>query len=68
MKLQKLSAKVEEPFSYLTSYPKLTWDMSKAFDTVKREIIINLLYDAGCSDEDVKLVQYLLSNTKLEYV
>ena len=47
------------------SYYKMGLDMSRAFDTVKRDTIINLLYDAGCSNDDVKLVQYLLANTKL---
>jgi len=47
------------------SYHKMGLDMSRAFDTVKRDTIINLLYDAGCSDDDIKCVQYLLSNTKL---
>ena len=40
--------------------------MSRAFDTVKRDTIINLLRDAGCSNDDIRLVQYLLSNTKLK--
>ena len=41
-------------------------DMSKAFDTVKRATIIDRLYDAGCCSDDVRLVQYLLSNTRLK--
>ena len=36
--------------------------MSRAFDTVKRETIIHVLRDAGCSEDDIRLVQYLLSN------
>ena len=40
--------------------------MSRAFDTVKRTTIIDLLYDDGCSEDDVRLVRYLLSNTKLK--
>ena len=39
--------------------------MSRAFDTVKRTTIIDLLRDAGCSEDDVRLVSYLLSNTML---
>ena len=48
------------------SYHKMGLDMSRAFDTVKRDTIINLLRDAGCSNDDIKLVQYLLSNTQLK--
>ena len=40
--------------------------MSRAFDTVKRKTIINVLNDAGCSEDDIRLVQYLLSNTCLK--
>ena len=40
--------------------------MSRAFDTDKRDTIINLLRDAGCSNDDKKLVQYLLFNPKLK--
>ena len=48
------------------TYYKMGLDMSRAFDTVKRDTIITLLHDAGCCDDDIKLVQYLLSNTKLK--
>ena len=41
-------------------------DISRAFDTFKRDTMINLLRDASCSNDDIKLVQYLLSNTKLK--
>ena len=47
-------------------FSKMGIDMSRAFDTVKRSTIIDLLHDAGCSTDDIKLVQYLLSNTKLK--
>ena len=40
-------------------------DMSRAFDTIKRHTIIALLQNAGCSRDDIRLVQYLLSNTTL---
>ena len=40
-------------------------DMSAAFDTIKRSTILNLLADAGCSDDDIGLVRFLLSNTKI---
>ena len=47
------------------TFSKMGIDMSRAFDTVKRTIIIDLLYDAGCCSDDVRLVQCLLSNTRL---
>ena len=37
--------------------------MSSAFDTIKRSTILRLLEDAGCSEEDVRLVRLLLANT-----
>ena len=40
-------------------------DMSAAFDTIRRSTILGLLKDAGCTDDEVRLVRYLLSNTKL---
>jgi hypothetical protein len=45
------------------SFNKMGIDMSAAFDTIKRSTIINLLKDAGCSEDDVRLVRFLLSNT-----
>ena len=47
------------------TFSKMGIDMSRAFDTVKRDTIINVLKDAGCSEDDIRLVQYLLSNTFL---
>jgi len=47
------------------TFSKMGIDMSRAFDTVKRDTIINVLQDAGCSEDDIRLVQYLLSNTCL---
>ena len=44
---------------------KMGIDMSSAFDTIKRSTILHLLADAGCSEDDIRLVRYLLSNTKL---
>ena len=46
-------------------YSKVNIDMIAAFNTIKRSTIINLLIDAGCSKDDIRLVQYLMSNTKL---
>ena len=48
------------------TFHKMGIDMSRAFDTVRRTTIIDLLKDAGCSEDDIRLVSYLLSNTKLK--
>ena len=40
-------------------------DMSSAFDTIRRETILFLLADAGCDDDDIRLVRLLLSNIKI---
>ena len=48
------------------SVHKMGIDMSSAFDTIKRTVLLNLLREAGCSEDDLKLVRYLLSNTKLK--
>ena len=48
------------------SFSKIGIDMSRAFDTIKRGVILYLLADAGCSEDDIALVRYLLSSTKLE--
>ena len=42
---------------------KMGIDMTSAFDTVKRSTILRLLEDAGCSQDDVRLVRLLLANT-----
>ena len=42
---------------------KMGIDMTSAFDTIKRSTILRLLYDAGCSDDDVRLVRFLLAYT-----
>ena len=47
------------------SYHKMGIDMTSAFDTIKRSTILRLLKDAGCSEDDVRLVRFLLANTKL---
>ena len=47
-------------------YSKMGIDMSAAFDTIKRKTILRLLVTAGCTDDEVRLVRYLLSNTKLQ--
>jgi len=45
------------------SFHKMGIDMSAAFDTIQRSTILNVLKDAGCSDDDIRLVRFLLSNT-----
>ena len=40
-------------------------DMSAALDTIKRLTILNLLVNAGCTEDEVRLVRFLLSNTML---
>ena len=45
---------------------KIGIDMSSAFDTIKRRTILSLLEEAGCDSDEIRLVRYLLSNTKLK--
>ena len=47
-------------------YSKMGIDMSAAFDTIKRRTVLKLLQQAGCTDDEVRLVRYLLSNTRLQ--
>ena len=47
-------------------FHKIGIDMSSAFDTIKRTTILNLLTDAGCSEDETRLVRFLLSNTKMK--
>ena len=47
-------------------FSKMGIDMSSAFDTIKRKTILELLAKAGCTEDEIKLVRYLLSNTKLQ--
>ena len=44
-------------------FHKMGIDMSSAFDTIKRSTILRLLEDAGCSEDDIRLVRLLLANT-----
>ena len=46
-------------------FHKIGIDMSSAFDTINRQTILNLLADAGCTEDEIRLVRFLLSNTKL---
>ena len=43
-------------------FHKMGIDMSSAFDTIRRSVILELLADAGCSEDDIRLERYLLSN------
>ena len=47
-------------------YHKMGIDMSKAFDTINRQTVLNILDDAGCDSDEIRLVRLLLSNTKLK--
>ena len=47
-------------------FHKMGIDMSSAFDTIKRSVILELLADAGCCEDDIRLVRYLLANTRLK--
>lgn len=46
-------------------FNKMGIDMSSAFDTIDRRTILTLLKDAGCLEDDVRIVRFLLSNTNL---
>ena len=40
-------------------------DMSSAFDTIDRQTILNVLGDAGCNEDEIRLARLLLTNTIL---
>ena len=40
-------------------------DMSSAFDTIDRQTILNVLSDAGCTEDETRLARLLLTNTIL---
>ena len=46
-------------------WSKVSIDMSSAFNTIRRRTTVNLLDAAGCSRDDLRLVQYLMANTTL---
>ena len=48
------------------SYHRMGIDMSSAFDTIRRSTILDLLKICGCTDDELRLVRLLLSNTKLK--
>lgn len=47
-------------------FHKMGIDMSSAFDTIKRSTILRLLEDAGCSEDDIRLVRLLLAGTTIK--
>jgi hypothetical protein len=48
------------------SYHRMSIDMSSAFDTIDRETVLNVLKDAECTDDEIRMVRLLLSNTLLK--
>ena len=38
------------------SYHRMSIDMSSAFDTINRQTVLNVLDDAGCTDDEIKMV------------
>ena len=48
------------------SYHRMSIDMSSAFDTISRETVLNVLDDAGCTSDEIRMVRLLLSNTVLK--
>ena len=47
-------------------FSKMGVDMSAAFDTIVSEYILETLELAGCCEDDIRIIRYLLSNTKLQ--
>ena len=47
-------------------FSKMGIDMSAAFDTIVRNSVLTTLTEAGCTEDDIRLFRYLLSNTKLQ--
>ncbi|XP_066294593.1 uncharacterized protein [Branchiostoma lanceolatum] len=47
-------------------FHKMGIDMSRAFDTIKRPKILEVLNQAGCNEDELRLVRLLLSGTKLK--
>jgi len=46
-------------------FHKMGIDMSRAFDTIKRKRILDVLLKAGCNDDELRLVRALLAGTKI---
>ena len=47
-------------------YFKMGIDMTQAFNTIKRKKLIAVMEEANFSEDDIKLVKYLLTNTRLQ--
>ena len=47
-------------------FHKMGIDMSKAFDTIKRKRILDVLHEAGCNEDELRLVRSLLASTRLK--
>jgi hypothetical protein len=47
-------------------FHKMGIDMSCAFDTIKRQRILNVLNESDCKEYELRLVRCLLANTKLK--
>jgi hypothetical protein len=45
---------------------KMGIDMSQAFETIKRAKILDVLHQAGCNEDKLRLVRLLLAGTKLK--
>ncbi|KAI8479584.1 hypothetical protein Bbelb_426750 [Branchiostoma belcheri] len=45
---------------------KMGIDMSRAFDTIKRSKVLDVLDQAGCNEDELRLVRLLLAGTKLQ--
>ena len=45
---------------------KMGIDMSRAFDTIKRPKILEVLHQAGCNEDELRLVRILLAGTELK--
>ena len=48
------------------AYNKMGIDMSRAFDCIRRRVILILLEDTGHTKDETAIVRYLLSGTKLQ--
>ena len=44
---------------------KMTADMSRAFDTIRRPELIERLKNTACTEDDIRLLKMLLTNTSL---
>ena len=47
-------------------FHKMRIDMSRAFDTIKRSKTLDVLHQAGCNNDALRLVRLLLADTRLK--